>query len=46
MRKDVEQFVLDHSAPGVELHCIHGYGVQTIDALKYTKTSLPDGYPR
>lgn len=45
MRKDVEKYVMDHSAPGVELHCLHGYGVHTIDALYYTKNSFPDGYP-
>ncbi|KAF4525963.1 hypothetical protein B566_EDAN000754 [Ephemera danica] len=45
MRKDVEKYVMDHSAPGVELHCLHGYGVRTIDALSYTKNSFPDGYP-
>ena len=31
MRKDVESFSLNFSPPGVEVHCLHGYGVDTAD---------------
>ncbi|XP_075212925.1 lysosomal phospholipase A and acyltransferase-like [Lycorma delicatula] len=45
MRKDVEKYSLDFTAPGVEVHCLHGYGVSTVDKLAYKKGKFPDGYP-
>lgn len=46
MRKDVEKYSLDFSAPGVEVHCLHGYGVNTVDSLFYKKGKFPTGYPQ
>jgi len=31
MRKDVERYSVEFEAPGVEVHCLHGYGVDTIN---------------
>jgi len=31
MRKDVERYSVDFEAPGVEVHCLHGYGVDTMN---------------
>lgn len=45
MRKDVEQFSLNFSPPGVEVHCLHGYGVDTVDSMIFKPGKFPDGYP-
>nr|CAD7399051.1 unnamed protein product [Timema poppensis] len=45
MRKDVEKYSLNFSPPGVEVHCLHGEGVQTVDTLTYAAGKFPDGYP-
>ena len=31
MRKDVERYSVEFEAPGVEVHCLHGYGVDTLN---------------
>jgi len=31
MWKDNKDFVMDFSAPGVEVHCLHGVGVDTVE---------------
>jgi hypothetical protein len=31
MRKDVERYSVEFQAPDVEVHCLHGYGVSTIN---------------
>jgi lysophospholipase-3 len=31
MRKDVERYSVEFQPPGVEVHCLHGYGVNTVD---------------
>jgi lysophospholipase-3 len=31
MRKDVERYSVEFQAPDVEVHCLHGYGVDTIN---------------
>lgn len=31
MRKDVERYSVEFQAPDVEVHCLHGYGVNTIN---------------
>jgi lysophospholipase-3 len=31
MRKDVERYSVEFEAPGVEVHCLHGSGVDTIN---------------
>ncbi|KAE8747732.1 hypothetical protein FOCC_FOCC005555 [Frankliniella occidentalis] len=45
MRKDVEPYSLNFSPPGVEVHCLHGFGVDTVDRLVYKSGKFPDGYP-
>lgn len=35
MRKDTEQFTEDFSPPGVEVHCLYGSGVDTVERLVY-----------
>jgi lysophospholipase-3 len=31
MRKDVERYSVAFEAPGVEVHCLHGYGIDTVN---------------
>lgn len=31
MRKDVERYSVEFEAPDVEVHCLHGYGVDTVN---------------
>ncbi|XP_054282894.1 phospholipase A2 group XV-like [Macrosteles quadrilineatus] len=45
MWKDVYKFTLDFTAPGVEVHCLHGYNVQTVERLVYKKGKFPEGSP-
>lgn len=45
MRKDTLPIVNDFTHPGVEVHCLHGYGVKTIERLEYAPGKFPDGYP-
>nr|XP_026489289.1 group XV phospholipase A2-like [Vanessa tameamea] len=45
MRRDTEEFSRDFSAPGVELHCLYGYNVSTVERLVYKAGSWLDGSP-
>ncbi|XP_063529576.1 phospholipase A2 group XV-like [Cydia strobilella] len=45
MRKDTDQFRTDFSAPGVEVHCVYGYNISTVDRLVYSGGTWLDGYP-
>ncbi|XP_049868362.1 phospholipase A2 group XV-like [Pectinophora gossypiella] len=45
MRKDTERFSSDFSAPGVELHCLYGYNISTVERLVYKPGTWLDGYP-
>ncbi|XP_071449019.1 lysosomal phospholipase A and acyltransferase-like isoform X2 [Hetaerina americana] len=45
MRKDVLSIANDFTYPGVEVHCLHGLGVNTIERLEYAAGKFPDGYP-
>ncbi|XP_063617246.1 phospholipase A2 group XV-like [Cydia splendana] len=45
MRKDTGQFTTDFSAPGVEVHCVYGYNITTVDRLVYAPGTWLDGYP-
>ncbi|ODN02819.1 Group XV phospholipase A2 [Orchesella cincta] len=36
MWKDTEALLGDHAAPGIEVHCLHGIGVSTVDSFTYT----------
>lgn len=39
MRKDMQPY-LDFRAPGVEIHCIYGSGVNTVEVLEYKSADL------
>lgn len=43
---DTKNLTSPLNPPGVEVHCLHGNGVNTIDSLKYTSTDFPDGKPK
>ncbi|KAJ9587279.1 hypothetical protein L9F63_019210, partial [Diploptera punctata] len=45
MRKDVQKYSLEFDAPGVEVHCLHGIGVNTVERIVYKGDNFPDGYP-
>ncbi|XP_024935900.1 group XV phospholipase A2 isoform X2 [Cephus cinctus] len=45
-RKDTEKYQLDFTAPGVELHCLHGVKVDTVERLYYKPGTSVDGYPQ
>ncbi|XP_044266833.1 phospholipase A2 group XV-like isoform X1 [Tribolium madens] len=45
MRKDTEKFQLDYRPPGVEVHCLYGVGVDTVERLYYKPGTWLDGYP-
>ncbi|GBP70031.1 Group XV phospholipase A2 [Eumeta japonica] len=45
MRKDTERYTKDFSAPGVELHCIFGTNITTVEKLVYKPGTWLDGYP-
>ncbi|KAJ0182152.1 hypothetical protein K1T71_002874 [Dendrolimus kikuchii] len=43
MKKDTEQYTKDFSAPGVELHCVYGYNISTVERLVYKPGTWLDG---
>lgn len=45
MRKDTVQYTQDFSAPGVELHCLYGYNITTVERLVYKPGTWLDGTP-
>ncbi|KYB27268.1 Group XV phospholipase A2-like Protein [Tribolium castaneum] len=45
MRKDTEKYQLDYRPPGVEVHCLYGVGVDTVERLFYKPGTWLDGYP-
>lgn len=45
-RKDNEKYQLDFTAPGVEVHCLYGSKVQTVEKLYYKPGTATDGYPQ
>ncbi|KAK6623003.1 hypothetical protein RUM43_008855 [Polyplax serrata] len=45
MYKDVLPFKDHLTAPGVEVHCLHGYGVDTTEKLFYKPREFPSAYP-
>ncbi|XP_045458033.1 phospholipase A2 group XV-like [Melitaea cinxia] len=45
MRKDTEKYSRDFSAPGVELHCLYGLNVSTVERLVYKPGTWLDGRP-
>ncbi|KAH0815980.1 hypothetical protein GEV33_006809 [Tenebrio molitor] len=45
MRKDTENYQLDFKAPGVEVHCLYGTAIPTVERLFYKAGTWLDGYP-
>ncbi|XP_056648144.1 phospholipase A2 group XV-like [Diorhabda sublineata] len=45
MRKDTEKYQLDFKPPGVEVHCLYGTDVQTVERLYYKPGTDLTGYP-
>ncbi|XP_077505629.1 lysosomal phospholipase A and acyltransferase-like [Amblyomma americanum] len=46
MYKDTRPYMLDNTAPGVEIHCLHGRNVSTIERIEYHKPGFPDIQPQ
>lgn len=44
MRKDLLKYT-EFTPPGVEVHCLFGVGVDTVERLEYRKTTGLDGTP-
>ena len=42
---DVRNLTYDMTPPGVEVHCLHGYGIDTMHKLVYNKGKFPDSQP-
>ncbi|KAM3957550.1 lysosomal phospholipase A and acyltransferase [Aphomia sociella] len=45
MFKDTQKYKSDFTAPGVEVHCLYGYNISTVERLVYKPGSWLDGYP-
>ncbi|XP_063993799.1 phospholipase A2 group XV-like [Diachasmimorpha longicaudata] len=45
-RKDTEQYQADFTAPGVEIHCLHGAQVDTVERLYYKPGASLDSRPQ
>ncbi|KAL0132732.1 hypothetical protein PUN28_000460 [Cardiocondyla obscurior] len=45
-KKDNEKYQLDFTAPGVEVHCLYGSKVNTVEKLYYKPGTSVDGYPQ
>ncbi|KAG5328630.1 PAG15 phospholipase, partial [Acromyrmex charruanus] len=45
-RKDNEKYQLDFTAPGVEVHCLYGNKVDTVEKLYYKPGTSINGYPK
>ncbi|KAG8041536.1 hypothetical protein G9C98_002829 [Cotesia typhae] len=45
-RKDTEKFQANFAAPGVEIHCLHGVNVSTVEKLYYKPGVTLDSYPQ
>lgn len=45
MRKDLEPYQVNFKPPGVEVHCLYGVGVPTVERLYYKPGSWLDGSP-
>jgi lysophospholipase-3 len=43
---DTNRLTYDLTAPDVEVHCLHGYGVNTMELLDYKKGKFPDHQPK
>ncbi|XP_013187011.1 phospholipase A2 group XV [Amyelois transitella] len=45
MFKDTQKYKSDFTAPGVEVHCLYGYNISTVEKLVYKPGTWLDGYP-
>ncbi|KAB0798285.1 hypothetical protein PPYR_09278 [Photinus pyralis] len=45
MKKDTDPFRINITAPGVEVHCLYGINVPTVEKLYYKPGAWLDGYP-
>ncbi|XP_029837760.2 phospholipase A2 group XV [Ixodes scapularis] len=45
MYKDTRPYMLDTTPPGVEVHCLHGRNVSTIERIEYHNKGFPDIQP-
>ena len=45
MRQDTANLIRSLTPPGVEVHCVHGYGIPTPGTLVYTGNMWPDSQP-
>ncbi|XP_052894493.1 phospholipase A2 group XV-like [Anopheles moucheti] len=45
MRKDALPYALNFTAPGVELHCLYGSNINTVESLDYQKSYDLSGTP-
>ncbi|XP_017889176.1 group XV phospholipase A2-like [Ceratina calcarata] len=45
-RKDNEKYQLDFTAPGVEVHCLYGAGIDTVQRLYYKPGTSIEGIPQ
>ncbi|KAL5022187.1 hypothetical protein ScPMuIL_001342 [Solemya velum] len=45
MWKDTSPLIYDLDPPNVELHCLHGNGIETPGTLLYTEKTWPDSQP-
>ncbi|XP_011207799.1 phospholipase A2 group XV [Bactrocera dorsalis] len=46
MRADNMQFTLNFSPPEIELHCLYGDGLDTVERLQYKKDTIIDETPK
>lgn len=46
MWKDVHNLIYDLTPPGVEVHCLHGTGIDTMEFLDYRNVKFPDHQPK
>lgn len=46
MKKDTDPFRINVTAPGVEVHCLYGVNVDTVEKLYYKPGTWLDGYPK
>ncbi|XP_076325381.1 lysosomal phospholipase A and acyltransferase-like isoform X1 [Tachypleus tridentatus] len=45
MWKDTRNLTYEMKPPGVEVHCLHGFNVSTIESFSYAEDEFPDGQP-
>ncbi|XP_064478264.1 phospholipase A2 group XV-like [Ornithodoros turicata] len=45
MYKDTRPYMMDLTPPGVEIHCLFGQNVSTINSIAYRKSGFPDIQP-